>query len=63
LDPLDPGREVSIGHVAARLLRERVETVGGSAIVESAPGEGATVLVRIAIDGEEPSRRAARVRE
>jgi uncharacterized membrane protein len=46
-----------------RLLRERVEAVGGSAIVESAPGEGATVLVRIAIDGEQPSRRAARVPE
>ncbi len=51
--PAGPGRQGGLGLVA---MRERAEALGGSLTVESAPGQGAALLVELPI---RPDARAA----
>jgi signal transduction histidine kinase len=50
------GPEHGYGLVA---LRERVSQLGGSLAVESAPGEGATLVVSLPVINKEPANQAA----
>jgi signal transduction histidine kinase len=48
---LDPGRTAGVGTVA---MRERVDELGGSLLVESAPGSGTSVEARLPLGVGEP---------
>lgn len=41
------------GHLGLRSMRERVEDVGGTLVVESAPGTGTTVRARVPVAGDD----------
>ena len=45
--PMEPGRQGGLGFVA---MRERVEALQGTLTVESAPGQGSTLVVELPTD-------------
>jgi signal transduction histidine kinase len=47
-DPAAARRLLSEGHFGLAGMRERVEMVGGSLVIDSQPGKGTTVAVELA---------------
>jgi signal transduction histidine kinase len=48
--PLAESEAAPEGGVGLRAMRERVEKIGGTVSVESAPGEGTTVVALLPVD-------------
>ena len=51
----DPALAAASGHLGIAFMRERVRLLGGSFELESAPGQGTRVLVRLPLSPEMPS--------
>lgn len=55
-DPMSPADHIESGY-GLTAMRERIEQLGGTLLVESAPSEGTTLVVEILIPaGEQKSR-------
>ncbi|MDP1649463.1 MAG: sensor histidine kinase [Rubrivivax sp.] len=57
----DPGRAPADGHLGLAFLRERVQLLGGRVGIESAPGRGTTLRVRLPLAPEPPAGAAGPV--
>lgn len=57
---VDTARESGFG---LGTMRERVEQLGGTLSIESAPGEGTTLVVELPLSADEPARQAPDDRE
>ena len=53
----DPQRVEGEGHLGLTIMRTRAERCGGQLSVESAPGQGTTVVARLPLDGGEKELR------
>jgi signal transduction histidine kinase len=52
----DPERAMRNGHLGLFGIRERVEQLGGTLILESAPGSGTTLVVEVPDAHSDPDR-------
>jgi signal transduction histidine kinase len=46
----DPSQPITGDHMGQRTMQERAAALGGSCVVQSAPGSGTTVVVRVPLD-------------
>jgi two-component system sensor histidine kinase NreB len=46
----DPEKVPDSGHLGLFGMRERAEMIGGQLLIESKPGKGTTVMVKVAYD-------------
>ncbi len=56
-------RDHSSGGFGLRAMRERIEQLGGTVQIESAPGEGTSLVIELPVDGEQSERNLEPARE
>lgn len=56
-------RDHSSGGFGLRAMRERIEQLGGTVQIESAPGEGTSLAIELPVDGERSERNLESAKE